>query len=132
MKFRLGLAVALACVVAVPTVLSARSWHTVKMHAQNGSRQSGTASIAKVGADKIRVTITLKNEPAGASEPAHIHPGSCASLNPVPKVALNPVVGGKSETVVDMPTGKAGAINVHKGTGADLKVYVSCGDMPQL
>lgn len=132
MKFRLGVILALVALLAVPTMLSAKSWRTVTMHAQNGSRQSGTATITKVGSDKIRITISLKNEPAGASEPAHIHPGSCAALNPVPKVALNPVVDGKSVTTIDKPTGKAGAINVHKGNGADLKIYVSCGDMPQM
>jgi Cu/Zn superoxide dismutase len=137
MRFRLGLLVVLVAVLAgaalLPAAISARTRSlNLDMQAQNSSKQDGTASIARHGSG-LRVTITLKNEPAGASEPAHIHGGTCAKLDPVPKVALNPVVDGSSVTDMPAPSSPvqgARAINVHKGTGEDLKVYVSCGDIP--
>jgi Cu/Zn superoxide dismutase len=132
MKFRLWLMVAVI-VLLMPSVISASSKHvTVTMNALNGSGQSGTATIARGKPGNLTVTIDLNGEPAGASEPAHIHPGSCADLNPIPKVVLSPVVDGRSVTTIAAPTSNPGAraIVVHKGTGADMKTYVACGDIP--
>jgi Cu/Zn superoxide dismutase len=132
MKFRLWLMVAVI-VLLMPSVISASSKHvTVTMNALNGSGQSGTATIARGKPGNLTVTIDLSGEPAGASEPAHIHPGSCADLNPIPKVVLSPVVDGRSVTTIAAPTSNPGAraIVVHKGTGADMKTYVACGDIP--
>jgi hypothetical protein len=104
---------------------------TVKMGAQNGSGQNGTATIVTKGSG-ILVTVTVSNEPKGASEPAHIHAGTCAKLNPAPWKPLSNVVNGVSTTTVPgvtvaQLTGKTKyAINVHK-SAAMLKVYVSCG-----
>jgi hypothetical protein len=103
---------------------------TVELAEQNGSRESGTATLNPDG-DATRVVIELQN---GTSEPqpAHIHPGSCADLDPKPKYGLANVVDGKSETTVDAPLSdlKAGAfaINVHK-SAAEVQTYVSCGDL---
>ena len=104
---------------------------TVKMGAQSGSGQNGTATIVTKGSG-ILVTVTVSNEPKGASEPAHIHAGTCAKLNPAPWKPLSNVVNGVSTTTVPgvtvaQLTGKTKyAINVHK-SAAMLKVYVSCG-----
>ncbi len=104
---------------------------TIKMGAQNGSGQNGTATIVTKGTG-VMVTVTVSNEPKGASEPAHIHAGTCAKLNPVPWKPLSNVVGGVSTTTVPgvttaQLTGKTKyAINVHK-SAAQIKVYVSCG-----
>lgn len=105
---------------------------SVTMNAQNGSGESGTATLTANGA-KTLVVVSLTGEPAAGSQPAHIHPGSCAKLNPIPKYALSPVVGGKSTTTVneklaEMTTGHW-AINVHD-SATNLKKYVSCGDIP--
>ena len=45
---------------------------------------------------------------------------------------LSPVVDGRSVTTLPAPTSTSGnrAIVVHKGTGADMKTYVACGDIP--
>lgn len=104
---------------------------TVKMGAQSGSGQNGSATIVTKGTG-IMVTVTVSNEPKGASEPAHIHLGTCAKLNPAPWKPLSNVVNGVSTTnvsgvTVAQLTGKTKyAINVHK-SAADLKTYVSCG-----
>jgi uncharacterized protein YxeA len=105
---------------------------SVKMGAQNKSGETGTAKLTAEGADKTRVEITLKGGPKGVEQPAHIHEGSCAKLDPKPKQGLENVVDGKSSTVVPMSLAdlsKGGlAINVHKSK-EDIKTYVSCGDI---
>ncbi len=105
---------------------------SVKMSPQNKSGESGTARLTAEGADKTRVVISLKGGPKGTPQPAHIHEGSCAKLDPKPKHGLENVVDGKSTTVVpvglsELMSGKM-AINVHKSTD-DIKTYVSCGDI---
>ena len=105
---------------------------TVKMGAQNKSGETGTAKLTPQGADQTRVEISLKGAPKGVDQPAHIHEGSCAKLDPKPKQGLENVVDGKSTTVVPMSLAdlsKGGlAINVHKSK-EDIKTYVSCGDI---
>ncbi len=135
-KLQLGIFVAVAALIftsALPGALLASSKHlSVTMNALNSSGESGTATIKRASNGQLTVTINLTGEPSGASQPAHIHGGSCANLDPVPKVTLNPVVDGKSETTIPAPpSGSTGArsIVVHKGTGDDLKTYVACGDI---
>lgn len=103
---------------------------TVKLGEQNKSGESGTATITSQGG-KTQVVVEMTGAPA-AAQPAHIHAGSCAKLDPKPKIPLQNIVNGKSTTVLDMPlekvVGGGGAINVHK-SAADLKTYVACGDV---
>ena len=104
----------------------------INMGAMNGSKQDGSAHLVQKGGSVV-VTVQLFNEPKGASEPAHIHMGTCQKLNPAPYKPLHNVVGGKSETVVagltiaQLKKGQY-AINAHK-SAADLKTYVSCGTL---
>ena len=102
----------------------------VKMAPQAGSTESGTATLTKEGADSTKVVVNLSG--ATGQQPAHIHKGTCANLDPKPSYPLSPVANGKSETVVKAPIddlSKGGyAINVHKST-QDLKTYVSCGEI---
>jgi hypothetical protein len=107
---------------------------TVNLAAESGSAESGTATLTKVG-DKTKVVIDLNSKSAVAvsqPQPAHIHKGSCAKLNPTPEYALANVHSGKSTTTVNVKLDNlhngAFAINVHKST-ADLKTYVACGDI---
>lgn len=105
---------------------------TINMGAQNGSKQNGQAWLNDTPAG-LRVKIQLHNEPAGASEPSHIHAGRCAKLNPAPFKPLSNVVNGVSVTTIPHLTvadlKKAPyAINVHE-SASNLKHYVSCGDI---
>jgi Cu/Zn superoxide dismutase len=105
---------------------------TVTMNAQNGSGEDGTATITAAGANAVTVVVKLSNGTATA-QPAHIHTGSCANLDPTPKYPLTNVVNGDSTTTVnvalsDLTTGGF-AINVHK-SAAEVSTYVSCGDIP--
>jgi hypothetical protein len=131
MKFRLGLVLAFIALVALPGTIQAKSKNlTVTMHALSGSGQSGLATFTSPSGGHQTVTIDLNGEPKGASEPAHIHPGSCAKENPVPKALLKPVVDGRSVTTIPaLAKGGAWVILVHKGDMAAMNMYVSCGDI---
>jgi hypothetical protein len=100
------------------------------LNAQNGSGQHGTVALKPRGAKTV-VEIHLLGAPATA-QPAHIHEGSCAHLNPAPKYPLTSVVDGISETTVNEPisvlTAGGLAVNVHK-SATDLKDYVACGNL---
>ena len=105
---------------------------TVDLAEQNGSGESGTATLTAMG-NRTRVVLELRNPTAG-SQPAHIHKGSCgAALDPQPLHGLLNVKKGRSETVVNVPLSEltAGglAINVHQ-SNADLNTWVACGNLP--
>jgi Cu/Zn superoxide dismutase len=118
-----------AAVVGIAgTALAQTSPQTVKLNEQNKSGESGTVTITPQG-NKTQVVVQLKGAPATA-QPAHVHAGSCANLDPKPRIPLQNVVNGMSTTVLDMPMSEvmSGAINVHKST-EDIKTYVACGDL---
>jgi len=104
---------------------------TVRFGQQNNSGESGTARLTPDG-DKTKVVINLKGAPKGVPQPAHIHEGTCAKLDPKPKYPLQNVVDGKSTSEVpaslDSLMSGTNAINVHK-SAADIKTYVACGDI---
>ena len=107
---------------------------TVALAQQNGSGESGTATLTKMGS-QTKVVIDLKGTSDTAvaiAQPAHIHKGSCAKLDPTPAYSLTSVESGKSSTTVDAKLDDlqkgAYAINVHK-SAADIKTYVACGDI---
>ena len=104
---------------------------TVDLSEQSGSSESGTVTLTADG-DKTKIVISLDNAPSGIPQPAHIHKGSCKDLDPNPVYGLQNVVDGKSTSEVDEPLDELQnedyAVNVHK-SGADLKTYVSCGDI---
>lgn len=104
---------------------------TVTMTAQNNSNENGTATLTQKRSG-VQVVVNLKNAPA-AAQPVHIHAGTCANLNPVPKYPLSNLVNGKSTTLVkgvslSSLSGGKFAINAHKSTN-DIKTYVSCGNI---
>jgi hypothetical protein len=104
----------------------------VKLAPQNNSGESGAARLSGDG-EKTRVEITLKGAPKGVPQPAHIHDGTCAKLDPKPKYPLQNVVDGKSVSEVPVSLEKIlgegpHAINVHK-SAEDAKTYVACGDI---
>jgi hypothetical protein len=105
---------------------------TLKMHAQNGSGEWGTATLTDLGG-RTRVVIALQHENTTGNQPAHIHPGPCSHLTPAPKYPLKNVILGHSNTIVDVPIAKLLnahlSINVHE-SAKNLGRYVSCGDIP--
>jgi hypothetical protein len=125
---------ALAAPNTMNHITNAMSPHamTINLGAQNGSKQNGQAWLNDTSSG-LRVKLQVKNEPARAVEPAHIHSGTCAKLNPVPWKPLSSVVNGVSVTTIPHLTiadlKKAHyAINVHQSV-TNIKHYVSCGDI---
>jgi hypothetical protein len=105
---------------------------TVHLAALNGSGEAGSA-VVKDTAAGVSVAIKLTGAPSGLAQPAHIHKGTCAKLDPKPEYPLTSVMNGMSMTVVPGTTvaklmATPNAINVHK-SAKELKVYVSCGDI---
>jgi hypothetical protein len=100
----------------------------LKLYAQNRPGKTGTATFDQVPGG---VTIVIKM-PGGqnGTQPAHIHTGTCAKLNPVPKYSLTSIVQGNSTTTIpgislgDLLKGEY-VIDVHESS-ADIKRYVAC------
>jgi len=117
--------------LAVPAMAADGPHRVYAISSQNGSNELGTVTLTAMG-EKTRVDIALANAPTDVPQPAHIHEGSCAKLNPKPAYPLANVVDGTSTYMVDAPMAKlvAGgfAVNVHKST-SDIPTYVACGDL---
>jgi Cu/Zn superoxide dismutase len=129
---RISLVLASLTILALAplAVVADTSTATVKLNAQNGSGENGTATLTQDGSD-VKVVITLTGAPA-AEQPAHIHDGTCADLKGV-AYPLTSLTNGSSTTVVkDVSiaklTGGTYAINVHQST-SDLGKYVACGEI---
>lgn len=99
---------------------------------QNGSGEDGSAQLTDLGDGTVRVELIMMNAPEGAVQPAHIHKGSCTTLDPSPAFPLTSVTGGKSTTVVTTTlaalTKEKYAINVHESATNPAR-YVSCGNL---
>ncbi|MEA2664685.1 MAG: hypothetical protein QOI11_1629 [Candidatus Eremiobacteraeota bacterium] len=104
---------------------------TIPLRAQNGSGENGTATLRQSGPNVV-VVVHLRGAP-GTPQPAHVHAGTCAHLDPKPKYALASVVGGSSTTTVKGVTlaelaSTPNAINVHR-SAAQLTKYVACANI---
>ena len=102
---------------------------TTSLSALNSSGETGRATLIGVK-NQTKVIIYVADEPKGASQPAHIHSGSC----PTPGAVVYPltnVVNGNSVTVLDVKLADIQktvgplAVNVHK-SAAEITSYVSC------
>lgn len=125
-----GLALA-AAAVGLSSIASAAMPTQFKLTAQNGSGETGTATLLQ-GVDGLIVTVRTKGG-GDDPQPIHIHKGTCAKLDPKPMYPLTTLVNGKSETklkgvkLADLEKGHY-AINIHKST-KDIPTYVTCGNL---
>ena len=126
-----GLAASAFLLLAIPALAADGPHRVYALGAQNGSGELGTVTLTAMG-EKTRVDVALANAPTDIPQPAHIHPGSCAKLDPKPKYPLTTVVDGTSTTMVDAPlsalTAGGFSVNVHKST-TDLPTYIACGEL---
>ena len=103
----------------------------VALSAQNSSGMNGTATLTDMDGSTL-VELALTGAPAGITQPAHIHTGSCANIGGVVYPLTSPVNGVSETTLgVSLETILAGlplALNVHK-SAAEANVYVACGDL---
>jgi hypothetical protein len=91
------------------------------------------AVLTDLGNGKTHVEVTA-NPNGNTNMLAHVHPGTCATLDPKPKYPLSNVENGKSTTdidvkLADIQTG-AFAVNLHK-SAAEATIYTACGDIPK-
>jgi len=111
------------------TTTAASQGLNVQLQEQNFSGEDGQATLTAKG-QKTLVVIQMASYAANA-QPAHIHKGTCAKLDPTPAYPLNNVVQGKSRTMVNVPLAKLMekyAINMHR-SAKQMKIYVACGDI---
>ena len=103
----------------------------VTLGEQNNSGQNGTAVLTDMGDGTTKVVISVSNG-SSTAQPAHIHDGTCANLDPKPAYPLTSVVNGMSETIVPVEihhlTDEPYAINIHK-SAAEASVYTACGNI---
>lgn len=104
----------------------------VPLEAQNGSAESGNATLTAVG-DQTRVVLDIQSRsgtPVAPRQPAHIHKGSCEEVDPTPAYGLNDVKAGKSTSTVDVKLddliNETVVINVHV-SAENVERYVACG-----
>jgi len=121
-------------VLAQGTTTGSQNIGIVTLNEQNGSGENGSATLSQ-GNGQLTITIEVDNG-TSTPQPAHIHNGTCANLDPTPLYPLNPVVNGKSVTTLSNVTlgdlmGGTYAINVHK-SAAEARVYVACGDLTNM
>jgi hypothetical protein len=123
--------------VAAVVVTASAAWAAKPMQFpiadQNGSGEHGTATVLD-GSRGLIVRLRLAGGADGVDQPAHIHLGTCSTLDPKPKYALKAVHDGQSETTIEGVTlaglqKGAYAINVHKSP-KEAATYVSCGNIP--
>ena len=123
-----GLIVAL---LATTTIAAAQQQATtLQLVQQNNSGISGTATFTPSGGG---LTVDLKVTGAGAGpQPAHIHGGTCAQLNPTPEFTLSSVANGSStttlQTTLQSLAATPHAVHMHKSAD-ELSVYVACADI---
>jgi hypothetical protein len=98
---------------------------------QNGSGISGTSVITELPGGKLRVEVRANGAGPGP-QPAHIHQGTCANLDPAPKFTLSSLTNGVSTTEVDGALrdilASPHAVHLHKAPD-ELPVYVACADI---
>lgn len=125
------MAASAALTLAGPALAADGTTRVYAIATQNASTELGTVTLTALG-QKTRVILALANAPTDIPQPAHIHSGTCAKLDPKPKFPLTVVLDGSSTTVIDMPLAKlvdgGFAINVHKST-TEIASYVACGDL---
>ncbi len=113
-------------VVAGETALS------LELTEQNGSGQSGTATLTPVGDERTKIVMELSNPPA-VPQPAHVHPGPCDDLGD-PVAALANVVRGRSETTVPLSFAelRRGDLVVHAHKSErEYSISVACAPIPE-
>lgn len=124
-----------AAIVTQPQVTAPGSgkFLNTTIYELSGSKESGTASLEEING-KVRVRINVQGEPLNASQPAHIHMGTCKKLGDI-VYPLQNVVRGVSETMLPVTLNQIVAklplsLNVH-ASEKDITTYVACGELPQ-
>ena len=106
-------------VFAYAAAPSAASPLTITLATLNNSGESGTAVLTDLGNGQIKVDVTITGEPAGGSNPMHIHTGQCGPTLGSVQYPLTNVVNGTSTTTVS-----ASLASIMDGNHADQRSSV--------
>jgi hypothetical protein len=104
----------------------------LELDEQNGSGQSGTATLTAVGDERTRIVMELSNPPS-VPQPAHVHPGPCDDLGD-PVAGLTNVVRGRSVTNVPLSFAelRRGDLVVHAHKSEkEFSISVACAPIPE-
>lgn len=121
-------AAAAICAIACAAASAYPSTLKLQLYAQNRPGETGTVTLDQVPSG-VEIVVKMAGGQNG-SQPIHIHTGTCANLNPVPKYALSNIVHGSSTTTIpgvtlgDLLEGKY-VIDVHESS-ANIEKYVAC------
>lgn len=106
---------------------------TIGLQAENNSGQTGTVTLTDLRNGQTKIEVDVAGEPAGASQPMHLHVGQCGTTLARLAFNLTNLENGKSTTVIDAPlssiTTGGFAINSHKSRD-EYNIYVLCGNIP--
>jgi hypothetical protein len=105
---------------------------SLQLTEQNGSGQSGTATLTPVGDERTKIVMEL-SKPPSVPQPAHVHPGPCDDLGD-PVAALANVVRGRSETTVPLSFTelRRGDLVVHAHKSErEYSISVACAPIPE-
>lgn len=132
----LMLVVVVLVALSLSTAAAQSQAMTIKLNELQGSGDFGTATLTAAGPNQVRVVIQMGGAMAMEhNHPAHIHQGTCATLDPTPAFPLNPVTNGQSDTTVPVALttllASSYAINLHESPEA-ITTYTSCGDITTL
>lgn len=108
---------------------------TVQLKEQNGSGESGTATLTQVdGTAAVKIEVVRSGSAPLVDTPqlAHIHRGSCSELGNI-SYPLSALVNGKSETTLAVSldtllTQLPLAINIHRSI-SEANIYDACGNI---
>jgi hypothetical protein len=113
-------------------VVAGETTVSLELTEQNGSGQSGTATLTPAGDERTKIVMELSNPPA-VPQPAHVHPGPCDDLGD-PVAALANVVRGRSETTVPLSFAelRRGDLVVHAHKSErEYSISVACAPIPE-
>ena len=126
---KLSLFLAVGALATTTAIASAQTPLTLQFGPGRDATQPGTVTITPMG-NQTRVVIDMT--PAGASQPAHIHTGSCPGVGAV-VFPLTNVANGKSETIVnaswDTIQASQHSINTHRSP-TEIAIYTACVNLP--
>ena len=114
---------------------------TFELAAENGSGQTGTATLTANDDGTFSVVLEVEKSGEHMFHPAHIHTGTCGEYRELEDVdaqlatvsdELQDVADGRSESTVSVPLAErltgTYSINVHEPI--DPYPVVACGDIP--
>ena len=103
---------------------------SVEIPDKNGSGIYGTADVTRISDTRSKIDVSMGGALPEGDVPAYVITGGCSSFEPQVAAELEPVLGGRSSTDVEIPIADitTGSYAVAVGSTDPMK-YVACGDL---